>query len=147
MMRGQDPVCLIALKGGFVFAADLLRTLDFDPEIEFIGLRSYVGMSSSGAVDIVHALDKSRIQGRAVLILEDIVDTGRTLDTMCQYLSGLGATSVISVVLLLKPDALVADVAPDIVGFEIPDRFVVGYGLDYDQRGRSLSGIYQLAEA
>lgn len=146
MMDGKDPICLIALKGGFVFAADLLRKLTFDPEVEFIGLRSYVGMSSSGTVDIIHALDKTRVKGRAVLIIEDIVDTGLTLQTMHNYLLELGASEVVSVVLLLKPDSLQTEVLPDVVGFEIPNKFVVGYGLDYDQRGRALREIYEHVE-
>ena len=139
----EDPLCLIALKGGFMFAADLLRLLDFDPEVEFIGLRSYQGVRSSGSVDIVHALDRKRVAGRSVLIIEDIVDTGLTLRTMLDHLDDCGAKEVVTAVLLFKPDALKTQVEPDHFGFSIPNAFVVGYGLDYNQRGRSLPEIYR----
>ena len=118
-----------------MFASDLLKQLDFDCEIHFIKLASYDGLSSSGNVQTLIGVTQS-IENRAVIIIEDIVDTGRTLHQLLPELENLNPKSISVCTLLQKPDALTVDLKVDYVGFEIPNKFVVGYGLDYDNLGR-----------
>ncbi len=141
----QNPLFLGVLNGAFVFAADLLRACDFDCEISFIKLSSYRGTQSTGDVATLIGLEQS-IAGRHVIIVEDIVDSGRTMHSLLPDLEKLGVASAEICTLLLKPDALEFDVDVRYVGFKIPSKFVVGYGLDYDELGRNLPDIYQLAE-
>lgn len=142
----KDPLFIAILNGAFVFAADLMRALPFDAPINFIKTQSYIGTSTTGTVQTVLGLNES-IEGRTVVIVEDIVDTGHTLKKLLQILTEKGAASVKVAALLQKPDALqYSDLQVDYVGMEIPNKFVVGYGLDYDGLGRGFSDIYQLKE-
>lgn len=142
---GLQPIFLGVLNGAFIFAADLLRATDFESVISFIKLSSYRGMKSSGKVASVIGLDID-IKGRHVIIVEDIIDTGNTMHSFIPELKALEPASIALASLLVKPEALQHDIPIDYVGFEIPNRFVVGYGLDYDGLGRQLKDIYQLAE-
>ena len=128
------------LKGSFLFMADLVRQLDGPVECEFLGVSSYVGTRSSGAVQITQDL-RIDVTGRDVILVEDIVDTGLTLDYLLRTLSARNPASLRVVSLLDKPSRRQVQVKVDLVGFEIPDLFVVGYGLDLDQRYRNLPYI------
>jgi hypoxanthine phosphoribosyltransferase len=140
--RGQPLVALAVLKGSFIFAADLLRAIDTPLAVEFIGLRSYLGgrTSSSGVVEITHDV-KYPLGGHHVLVVEDIVDTGLTLDYLIKNLATRSPLSIKVAALLHKPARTVKKVPIDYLGFEIPDEFVVGYGLDFDGRYRNLPHI------
>ena len=129
------------LKGSIYFMTDLTRFIDLPLEIDFLGVSSYGGSTrTSGEVRIVKDLDKS-IEGYDVLLIEDILDTGRTLDYVKRMLLNRKARSISICTLLDKPDRRVVDLDIDYVGFVIPDEFVVGYGMDYDQRYRNLPYI------
>lgn len=141
---GKDPILLSVLNGAFLFTADLSRILEFDPEIYFIRVSSYGGgMSSSGNVKQITGLIEN-VSGKDVLIIEDIVDTGHTLDWLRKMLAEKRAASVKMATLLFKEECFHYADRPEFIGFNIPDRFVVGYGLDYNQRGRHLPSIYEL---
>lgn len=142
---GKKPLFIAVLNGSFLFAADLFRKLDIEAEISFIKLASYKGTTSTGKVITAIGLDE-RLKDRHVILLEDILDTGRTLFQFIPELLQQGPESLKIATLLTKPTARQFDVNPDYVGFEIPDKFVVGYGLDYDGLGRNIPSIYQLAE-
>lgn len=142
---GKQPVLLTILNGSFMFAADLFRKLEVDVEIAFIRLASYSGLSSSGKVREIIGLDKD-LSGRDIILLEDIIDTGRTLHHFIPQLQSLEPASIKVMTLLFKPEALQHPLSIDWVGFEIENKFVLGYGLDYDEKGRNLPCIYQLAE-
>ncbi|MCB9683274.1 MAG: hypoxanthine phosphoribosyltransferase [Alphaproteobacteria bacterium] len=129
---------IVVLKGSFVFAADLVRALgDLDVRMEFLGVRSYEGTTSTGQVEITHDLRRS-IAGEHCLVVEDIVDTGLTLRFLCDTLRQRDPASLSVATLLDKPSRRKVAFTPDHVGFTIPDAFVVGYGLDLDQRYRHL---------
>lgn len=137
------PIFISVLSGSFVFTSDLIRAFTGDCEIKFIKLASYQGTESSGEVRTVMGLGGS-IKGRDVIVVEDIVDTGRTFHYFLQQLEAEAPASIRTVSFLVKPDALQYDVQLDIKGFEIEDKFVVGYGLDYDELGRNLAALYVL---
>jgi hypoxanthine phosphoribosyltransferase len=141
----KNPVLVGVLKGCFVFMADLVRTLDMPLETEFLSLSSYgPGRTESrGKVEVVQGLRKP-IRGRHVLIVEDIVDTGITLDFTLRYLRRRRPASVRVCALFDKPARRRIDVPIDYLGLSVPDRFLVGYGLDYDERFRYLPGLYCL---
>jgi len=141
--KGKVPLVLSVLNGAFIFAADLVRYLDFNLKIEFVRLSSYVGTSSSGDVIQVLGLRKN-IEGEDIIIVEDIIDTGLTLSKFIKEIKLRKPNSVKVVSLLRKPDAVVFPVNVDYVGFDIPNDFVLGYGLDYDEVGRELPQIYKL---
>ncbi|HEY4936927.1 MAG TPA: hypoxanthine phosphoribosyltransferase [Puia sp.] len=143
--RDKNPVFIAVLNGAFIFAADLFKSLSIDAEISFIKLASYKGMKSSGQVLTAIGLD-IEIFDRHVVILEDIVDTGKTLNEFLPQLWHQQPASLKIVALLHKPDATVYPLKVDYTGFEIPDKFVVGYGLDYNGLGRNTAAIYQLLE-
>lgn len=142
---GKHPIILGVLNGAFIFAADLIRATTFESVISFIKLSSYRGMKSSGQVASVIGLDID-IKGKDVIIVEDIIDTGNTMHSFIPELQALEPASIALTSLLVKRESLVHDIPIDYVGFEIPDRFVVGYGLDYDGLGRQFRGIYQLVK-
>lgn len=142
---GKNPLFIAVLNGSFMFASDLFKSLKFNAEICFIKLASYKGTKSSGQVVSVIGLDQS-LKDRHVVVLEDIVDSGRTLTHFLPELENQQPASLKLCVLLHKPEATVFPIQLDYIGFSIPDRFVVGYGLDYDGYGRNLPEIYQLAE-
>lgn len=140
--RGKKPLFISILSGAFVFAADLIRAFGGDCEIGFVKLASYSGTRSSGDVQTVMGLEKD-LRGRHLIVVEDIVDTGRTLHFFLNHLRAQEPASICTVTFLRKPEAAEFPVHVDHVGFDIDDRFVVGYGLDYDGLGRNLRGIYQ----
>ena len=141
--QGKKPLFLAILNGSFMFAADLFKHLTVPAEICFIKLASYKGMKSSGHVTTAIGLD-SELFSKDVIIIEDIVDTGKTLYDFIPKLKHQQPASLKIVALLHKPDATKFPLALDYIGFSIPNKFVVGYGLDYDGLGRNLKEIYQL---
>ena len=143
--KNRHPVFIAILNGSFIFAADLFKELTIEAEISFIKLASYKGTKSSGQVISSIGLDME-IFGRHVVIIEDIVDTGKTLNVFLPQLQHQQPLSMKIVALLHKPEAVVYPLKVDYTGFEIPDKFVVGYGLDYNGLGRNNAAIYQLLE-
>jgi hypoxanthine phosphoribosyltransferase len=141
--KGKRPLFIAILNGSFMFASDLFRHLTIDAEICFIKLASYKGMKSSGKVITTIGLDDD-LFGKDVVIIEDIVDTGKTLHEFLPKLLHQQPSSLKIVSLLHKPGAMKYPLQIDYVGFSIPDKFVVGYGLDYDGLGRNLKEIYQV---
>ena len=139
--RGKILHLIAILKGASIFHADLIRSIGLDVTIDFIALESYgVSTESSGEVRILKDLDES-LEGRDVLLVEDILDSGLTLNYLIQNLQTRGPNSLRVITLLNKPSRRKVEVHADYVGFEIPDRFVVGYGLDFGQRYRNLPDI------
>ena len=143
--EGKRPLFIAILNGSFMFAADIFKHLTVDAEICFIKLASYKGTKSTGHVITAIGLDHD-LYDRDVVILEDIVDTGKTLHEFLPQLHHQQPRSFKIVTLLHKAEATVYPLTISHVGFEIPDKFVVGYGLDYDGLGRNLKEIYQLAQ-
>jgi hypoxanthine phosphoribosyltransferase len=143
--KGKKPLFIAILNGSFMFAADLFKQLTIDAEICFIKLVSYKGMKSSGHITTAIGLDQD-LFGRDVVIIEDIVDTGKTLGHFLPKLQHQQPASLKIAALLHKPDAAVHQLAINYTGFSIPNKFVVGYGLDYDGYGRNLKEIYQVVE-
>jgi len=141
---GKKPLFIAILNGAFMFASDLFKQLTVDAEISFIKLASYKGTNSTGQVVTAIGLDQDLI-GRDVVIVEDIVDTGKTLHEFLPKLQHHQPVSLRIATLLHKPEATRYELTLDYVGFSIPNKFVVGYGLDYDGLGRNLKEIYQLA--
>ena len=141
--KDKDPIILSVLDGSFMFCADLLRKLEFSHLFKFVKISSYSGMESTGEIKIETALDVN-LKGQEVLIIEDIVDTGRTMTSFVEYLQDKGAKNIKICTLLFKPDALQTKLSLDYVGTEIKNEFVLGYGLDWDYRGRQYPEIYQL---
>jgi hypoxanthine phosphoribosyltransferase len=140
--RGKNPLLLGVLKGSFVFLADLVRCLDFPVELDFIRLGSYgKGTQSGGEINLIHGLS-SEVRGRHVLIVEDIVDTGLTAAFLLDYLMKRGPASLKICSLLDKPFGRQTDIKIDFSGFTVPDKFVVGYGLDWGEKYRNLPDIW-----
>ena len=137
---GRDPVLVSVLKGSLVFLADLMRAMDLPSSIDLMEVSSYAGTETSGQVRILKDLSKP-IDGRDVIVVEDIIDTGLTLNYLLRYLADKGPASIKIVCLLDKPARRLAEIDIDYIGFTIPDRFVIGYGLDYDERYRNLPYI------
>lgn len=142
---GKTPLFIAILNGSFMFASDLFKQLDFPAEICFVKLASYKGTKSTGHVITSIGLDEP-VYDREVVVLEDIVDTGKTLSQFLPQLEQQQPRSLKLCSLLHKAEATVYPVQIHYLGFTIPDRFVVGYGLDYDGLGRNLGQIYQLVE-
>ena len=140
---GKRPIFLSVLNGAFLFTADLFKQITIEAEVSFIKLASYKGTSSTGNVITAIGLDIN-VQDRHIVILEDIIDTGKTLYHYLPQLNSMRPASVKIAVLLDKKDALQYPVQIDYACFEIPNKFVVGYGLDYDGLGRNSKDIYQL---
>ena len=137
---GLDPIIAVVLKGGFVFAADLVRNLETTFALDFIGASSYVGTESSGDIKITKDLD-TPIVGRHLILVEDIVDTGKTLYKLIRYLSQREPKSIKIATLLLKDMERPFELPVDYYCFEVPNKFVVGYGLDYNECHRGLPYI------
>ena len=144
-MEGKNPLLIGVLNGSFIFAADLFREITIPCEISFVKLASYEGIFSTGKVEEVLGLNED-ISGRTVIIVEDIVDTGRTMRQMLNTLSVRRPASIHICTLFLKPDKLEEPLDIKYVAFTIPNDFIVGYGLDYNQQGRGLKEIYTLVE-
>ncbi len=143
--KGKKPIFISILNGSFVLVADLVRACDFDCELSFIKLSSYQKMQTTGKVNVIMGLDID-VEGYDVIVVEDIIDTGNTLSKFIPDLYAEKPKSVTILTLLFKPDALKNDIQIDHIGFEIPNKFVVGYGLDYDGLGRTIPDILQLQE-
>ena len=141
--EGKKPLFIAILNGAFIFAADLFKQINLEAEICFIKLASYKGVKSTGKVITAIGLDVE-LYGRDVIILEDIVDTGKTLSQFLPQLDHHHPASLKVAALLHKPAAMVHTIKIDYLGFTIPDKFVLGYGLDYDGLGRNIKEIYQL---
>ena len=142
-LKGHDVLFFGILNGAFLFAADLFRQITLDAQISFIKLASYDGTSSTGKIKELIGWNED-ITGKTVVVIEDIVDTGSTLERIIGELTLRKATEVRICTLLFKPEAYLKDIPIDYIGFEIPNSFVVGYGLDYDGYGRNLKSIYKL---
>ena len=144
-MADKHPLFLAVLNGAFVFAADLMRFITIPCEISFVKLASYQGTISTGKIREVLGINED-LTGRHVIIIEDIVDTGLTMKQMIESLGTRNPASVHICTLLLKPDKLKVDLDIEYAAMEIPNDFIVGYGLDYDQEGRNLRDIYKIVE-
>ena len=142
-MAGKNPLLLAVLNGSFVFAADLMRELTIPCEISFVKLASYQGTTSTGKVKEVIGINEN-LAGRTVIIVEDIVETGLTIQQMLDSLGTRNPESVHVCTLLLKPEKLQVDINVEYVAISIPNDLILGYGLDYDQQGRNLRDIYTL---
>ncbi len=145
-LQGKSALFVCILNGSFMFAADLMKELELnDSEISFLKLASYTGTNSTGEVRELIGLNEE-IRGRTVVVLEDIVDSGHTIADVISQVAHKGAKEVKIATLLFKPDALQMKIELDYVGVVIPNDFIVGYGLDYDRRGRNLKDIYTLVK-
>ena len=143
--KGKKPLFIGVLNGAFMFCSDLLKSVDTTCEVTFVRLSSYDGMESTGEVRNVINLQEN-VAGRDLILVEDIVDTGLTMQKALEYFGTLGPNSIEIASLLVKPDCLKCKLDIKYTGFEIPEKFVVGYGLDYDGHGRNLKDIYQLKQ-
>ena len=144
--QGKSPLFVCVLNGAFPFASDLFRACEeLDAEIAFIRVQSYEGTSTTGKVKQVLGLT-DKIEGRTVIIVEDIVDTGNTIQNLIDHLNEGRPSEIKIATLLFKPEALVKPVTPDYVGFSIPKKFIIGFGLDINKKGRNLNDIYILNE-
>ncbi len=145
-MEGKNPLLLAVLNGSFIFAADLMRMLTIPCEISFVKLASYQGTTSTGVIKEVFGINED-ISGRTVIIVEDIVESGLTIKRMIETLGTRNPESIHICTLLLKPERLTVPLNIEYVAMEIPNDFIVGYGLDYNQQGRNLRDIYTVVES
>ena len=144
--KGKNPLFICILNGSFMFAAEIFKRISLlDAEISFIKLASYSGTATSGSVKELIGLNED-LTGRTVIVLEDIVDTGITIAKTIEQIRSKNPLEIKIATLLLKPDALQIKVPLDYIGIEIPNNFIVGYGLDYNGRGRNLIDIYKVNE-
>lgn len=143
--EGKKPLVIAVLNGSFIFASDLFKELTIEVEICFIKLASYKGTKSTGHVITAIGLDTD-ITGRDIIILEDIIDTGKTMNEFLPQITNQQPNSLKIAVLLHKPDATIFPIKIDYTCFSIPNKFVLGYGLDYDGLGRNIPFLYQLKE-
>ena len=143
-LAGQEVVILGVLNGSFIFMADLVRAIPMTVTCDFLRISSYVGTETTGKVTSVFGISQS-LAGKNVVIVEDIVDTGASMAYLKEYLATLGPKRVAIATLLFKREAFTFNYPLDYVGFEIPNKFVVGFGLDYDGEGRNYQDIYQLS--
>ncbi len=144
-LSDKNPLFICVLNGAFMFAGDLMKTVNVPCEITFIKLSSYDGLYSTGAVKEIIGLNES-VVGRNVVVVEDIVDTGITMERILGSLRAKGASEIRVATFLQKPDALQRDITVDYVAMKIPNDFIVGYGLDYDGYGRNLKDIYTVIQ-
>lgn len=142
-LRGKNPLFLVVLNGAFMFAADLMKSVDIDCQISFVKLSSYSGTSSTKVVRELIGLDEQLV-GRHVVVVEDIVDTGHTMAHILETIKGLGAEDVKIATLVFKPDTFIYDYPIDYIGVSVPNDFIVGYGFDYDGYGRNSADIYKI---
>jgi hypoxanthine phosphoribosyltransferase len=143
--RGKKPLFIAILNGSFMFAADLFKHISIESEICFIKLASYKGTKSTGQVITAIGLDTD-LTGRHVVVLEDIIDTGKTLNEFLPQLQNQQPLSLKIAALLHKPEATVYPIQINYLGFSVPNKFLLGYGLDYDGLGRNIKEIYQLTD-
>jgi hypoxanthine phosphoribosyltransferase len=142
-LDGKDPLFICVLNGAFMFAAELMKRVTIPCEVTFVRVASYKGTMSSGVLKEIYSLEED-IEGRTVVIVEDIVDTGNTMLLVLDQLSCDNPKEIRIATLLFKPEALKCDIKPDYVALEIPNDFILGYGLDYDGYGRNLADIYKI---
>ena len=141
----NKPLLVALLKGSVPFLAELIKHIDLDIEYDFMDVSSYEGTESIGDIRIIKDLDRS-IKNTEIILVEDIVDTGRTLETVKKLMVQKGASDVKVITLLDKPDRRVVDITAEYVGFVIPNEFVIGFGLDFDQKFRNLPYVGVLKE-
>ena len=144
-LEGKNPLFLGVLNGSFIFAADLMREMTIPCEISFVKLASYQGTTSTGKIKEVFGINED-LTNRTVVIVEDIVESGLTMKQMIESLGTRNPASIHICTLFFKPCKLKEDIHPEYVVFSIPDDFIVGYGLDYDQQGRGLKDVYTIVE-
>ncbi len=142
---GKKPLFLVVLNGAFMFASDLMKNIDIDCEISFVKLSSYQGTQSTEKVKELIGLNEN-LKGRTVVIVEDIVDTGITMEGIINDLHKKGVAETRIATLLFKPKAFQKSYKVDYIGMEIPNDFIVGYGLDYDGLGRNFRDIYKIMD-
>ncbi len=143
--RDKNPLFVVVLNGAFIFAADLLKKINLNCELSFVKLSSYSGIKTTNKVKEIIGLVED-VKDRDVIIVEDIIDTGITMETIISELNQKAPASVKIATLLFKPDAFIKNFKIDYICLEIPNSFIVGYGLDYDGYGRNLPDIYTLVE-
>ena len=144
-LKDKNPIFIAVLNGSFMFAGDLMKHVYIPCEITFVRIASYKGITSTNDLKEVLGLNED-ITGRTVVIVEDIVDTGHTIEQLIHQFSSLEPKEIKIATLLFKPNALIKDIKPDYVALEIPNDFIVGFGLDYDGYGRNLQDIYKIKE-
>ena len=144
-LKGENPLFICVLNGSFMFAADLMKNITIPSEITFVRVASYRGTTSTGALKEIYGLEEE-IEGRTIVIVEDIVDTGNTMNLVIDQLNCDNPKEIKIATLLFKPNALKFEVKLDYVALEIPNDFIVGYGLDYNGYGRNLKDIYKIKE-
>ncbi len=142
-LMGRDVIFLGILNGAFIFAADLIRRIKMDCQVSFVKMASYKGTLTTGSVETLIGIG-DELRNKTVVILEDIVDTGLTLENILKQIENHRPAEIFIVALLLKPDACIRDIRIDYLGREIPNNFVIGYGLDYNGFGRNLPDIYKI---
>lgn len=143
-LKGKRPLFICVLNGSFIFAADLFRRISTEAEITFLRVSSYEGTQSTGVIRNVVGINE-KLEGRIVVVVEDIVDTGDTAVYLVDEIKKQNPQKVYFASLLLKPKALRQDIKIDYLGFEVPNDFLIGYGLDYDGLGRNFQDIYKLS--
>jgi len=139
--KDKKPILIGVLKGAFIFMADLIRELKIPVKVEFVRLKSYAGTETTGKVEVKLDIEEN-VKGKDVIVVEDIIDSGITIDFLTKKLIEKGVKSVAICALLDKPERRVVNVRVDYVGFKIPNKFVVGYGLDFNEKYRELPAIY-----
>ncbi len=144
-LKNEEVVFIGVLNGAFMFASDLLRKISFNVQVSFVKLTSYQGTMSTGQVKRLIGINEV-LKDKTVIIIEDIIDTGVTIESIIQQIKGFRPKQIFVATLLLKPELYTRDIHIDYVGFRIPKEFVVGYGLDYQGYGRNLRGLYKLEE-
>ena len=144
-LNGEVPIFIGVLNGSFMVVSDFVKKYTQPCEVSFVKLASYEGMTSTNEVKQLIGLNQN-LEGRSVVVIEDIVDTGNTVAELKKIFEGHNLKQLKIATLFFKPEAYTKDIKLDYVGFEIPDKFIVGYGLDYDGQGRNLPQVYQLKE-
>ena len=144
-LKGEEPIFMGILNGSFMFASDLYKNITLDSQITFLKLASYQGTTSTGNIKRLIGINED-IKDKTVVVIEDIVDTGNTLDSIIKQLRGYEPKAIKLVTLLFKPNAYTKDFPIDYKCFDIPNDFILGYGLDYDGYGRNLKNIYKIIE-
>lgn len=144
-LHDKNPLFIAVLNGSFMFASDLFHKLNFPCEITFVKLASYIGTKSTDTVRQLIGIDEN-IVGRNVVVIEDIIDSGLTMERVLAQLQMIGAADIRIATLLYKPNAFKGSYSIDYIGLEIGNEFIVGYGLDYDKHGRNFKDIYKIIE-
>jgi hypoxanthine phosphoribosyltransferase len=144
-LNSEDVVFLGILNGAFMFASDLVRKINFDVQVTFVKLASYSGQASTGIVNRLIGVNED-LKDKTVVIVEDIIDTGTTIESIISQIKGFRPRQIFVATLLLKPDLYSKEINLDYIGFRIPKNFVVGYGLDYNGFGRNLRNLYAMED-